>query len=88
MSSSDGEYEDRCPRERRSVRELLEEKGHLLAAFGSELDRTGASLERVHRAWDTGFRETITRLDQIVAQVDEAARLTRVLVARRRRPAP
>jgi len=60
------------------------EKGYPLAAFGTELDQTGAALEGVQCAWDTGFRETITRLDQIVARVDEAARLTRALVAHRR----
>jgi hypothetical protein len=43
-------------------------------------------LERLHRTWDAGVREAISRLDELVAQVDEAVRLTRVLAEQRRRP--
>ena len=44
------------------------------------------ALERLHRTWDAGVREAISRLDELVAQVDEAVRLTRVLAEQRRRP--
>jgi hypothetical protein len=81
-----GERDDQCRREVRSLHKALDTEHRAIEGFRVELDRTGAALERVHRTWDAGVRETLGRLDELVAQVDEAVRLTRVLVDRRRRP--
>ncbi|WNV82924.1 hypothetical protein [Umezawaea sp. Da 62-37] len=43
---------------------------------GVELDGVDVALERVHRAWDAGLQGTRARLDHLVAQTDEALRLT------------
>jgi len=70
MSPVSGEHDD--------------EFGVVAEPIGAVLARTEEAIERVHRAWDVDFRDAITRLDQIRVQVDEAVRLTRVLVDRRR----
>lgn len=44
-------------------------------------------LDRLRRTWDAGLVETLERLDHLVAQTEQALRLTRILVAVWR-PAP
>jgi hypothetical protein len=50
----------------------LDAERYAIDEFGVELEGTGAALactkeaiERAHRAWDAGFRDAITRLDQV-----------------------
>jgi hypothetical protein len=81
-----GKDEDRFGRVVRSLREAVDAEGRAIDGFSAAVAGTGAALDRVHRTWDAGFREAIGRLDQLVAQVDEAVGLTRVLVEQRHRP--
>ena len=78
MKLADDEHDDKP-----STYELIEEKDRLLAEFGIEVGRTSAALERMRCTWDTGLREAVTRLDQILAHLNEAAALTRTLAAHR-----
>ena len=88
VSPADSEHGDRYRRDLRSLREALDAERCAVEEFSAELERTGAAalartedaIERVRWAWDVGFQDAITRLDQIQAQVDEAVQRTRVLV--------
>ncbi|QUQ64786.1 hypothetical protein [Kutzneria sp. CA-103260] len=70
---------------RRLLAEFDAGRGRIAVAFA----RTEEAIERVHRTWDAGVRDAITRLDQIQVQVSDAVRLATVLAdQRQRRPAP
>lgn len=86
MTLAAGEHEDPDRQEPRCPRELRDAGRHAVAEFGSELDGTKEALERVHCTFDTGFREMTTRLDQLVALVEQSRQLTVRLVAQRRPP--
>jgi hypothetical protein len=86
MSTADGEHHDRNRDDPKQVREPSGTARDAIDEFGVELESTNAALERVHRTRAVGLRETMARLDQFAAQVDEAMRLTKVLVARRPEP--
>jgi hypothetical protein len=72
------------PGERGDEYRAAEEIGVVLEPIGAVLAGTEEAIERVRRTWDVGFQDAMRRLDEIRDQVDEAVRLTRVLVARRR----
>jgi hypothetical protein len=44
--------------------------------------RPGVELERVRWSWDGELAKTLARLDHLVAQAEQALRLTRVFLAR------
>lgn len=72
MSPVSAEHDDRDRRDLGRLREALDAERCAIDEFGVELEGTSAALarreeaiERVHRAWDAGFQDAITRLDQI-----------------------
>ncbi|MEO6086599.1 MAG: hypothetical protein ABIQ18_26140 [Umezawaea sp.] len=56
---------------------------HTRAAFAS----TAGALQRLEQTWERGQRETLQRLDELQQDVEEALRLTRLLVDRTPKPA-
>ena len=72
MSPVSVEHDDQYRRDLGRLHEASDAERCVIDEFGVELEGTGAALarseeaiERVHRAWDAGFRDAITRLDQI-----------------------